>query len=137
MLGLGLSWTLFDGFANSAKAAQYVSDANKMDLAYHTLTNLIEIEIRSDIKDCSAADSNYVASQVMFNAAKESYELTNSNFKQGSGQFADLQLSDETLRQAELGLVNAKYRQIRSRAALMIAMGQDIVQLNSEKDNSK
>jgi outer membrane protein len=133
MVGLGLSWTLFDGFSSSAKASQYISDANKLDLAYHSLSSVIEIEIRSDIAECSAADSNYAASQVMFNAAKESYDLTNSNFRQGSGQFADLQLSDEMLRQAELGLVNAKYRLLRSRAALMVAMGQDIVPLDSDK----
>ena len=51
-------------------------------------------------------------------AAKESYNLTEDNFKQGSGQFADLQLAEERLRQAEQGLINARYRLLRSRAEL-------------------
>ena len=110
-LGVGAQWTLFDGFANSAKAAQYMSDANKLEIAASTMGKMIEIEVRSAILECSAADSNLNSSREMFSAASETYELTNSNFKQGSGQFADLQLADETLQQAELGMINARYRQ--------------------------
>lgn len=129
-IGVGAQWTLFDGFANSAKAAQYASDANKLEIAYTSVSKMIEIEVRSAISECVAADSNLNASKEMFNAAAESYDLTNTNFKQGSGQFADLQLSDELFQQAELGLINARYRQVRSRAALLVAMGREIVPLN-------
>ena len=128
-LGVGAQWTLFDGFANSAKAAQYMSDANKLEIAASTMGKMIEIEVRSAILECSAADSNLNSSREMFSAASETYELTNSNFKQGSGQFADLQLADETLQQAELGMINARYRQTRSRAALQVAMGKGIIEI--------
>ena len=129
-IGVGAQWTLFDGFASSAKAAQYVSDANKLEVVYSTMANGIEIEIRTAITECAAADSNFAASKEMLMAAQESYDLTNSNFKQGSGQFADVQLADELLMQAELGLTNAQYRLVRSRAALRVAMGNDIIALN-------
>jgi outer membrane protein len=128
-LGLGAQWTLFDGFANSAKAAQYMSDANKLEIIASTMEKMVEIEVRSAILECSAADSNLISSREMLNAATETYDLTNNNFKQGSGQFADLQLADETLQQAELGTFNAKYRQTRSRAALQVAMGNDIIKI--------
>jgi|WetSurMetagenome_2_1015567.scaffolds.fasta_scaffold00008_106 outer membrane protein len=128
-IGVGASWTLFDGFANSAKAAQYQSDATKLDIVASTMSKMVEIEVRSAILECSAADSNIVSSREMYKAAQEGYDLTSSNFKQGSGQFADVQLADETLQQAELGVTNAKYRQIRSRAALLVAMGRDIVKI--------
>jgi outer membrane protein TolC len=128
-LGVGAQWTLFDGFSNSAKAAQYQSDANKLEIVASTMDKMVEIEVRSAILECAAADSNINSSKEMFNSAQEGYELTNSNFKSGSGQFADLQLSDETLQQAELGMINARYRQVRSRAALLVAMGNDIVKI--------
>jgi outer membrane protein len=131
-LGIAAQWMLFDGFANSAKAAQYASDARKLDIAATTVSKMVEIEIRSAILECSAADTNLSSSQEMLKAAEETYELTNSNFKQGSGQFADLELADETLQQAELGLINARYRQIRSRAALLVAQGKNIVTINQE-----
>jgi outer membrane protein len=126
-LGVGMQWTFFDGFAYNAKAAQYASDARKLEIARNELAKYIEIEVRTAIAECSAADSNLTAAKEMYEAAKEGYDLTNSNFKQGSGQFADLELADEQLMQAELGLVNARYRQLRSRAALQVAMGNDIV----------
>jgi len=129
-VGLGAQWTLFDGFANSSKAAQYESDATKLEIACNSVSKMIEIDVRSAIIECLAADSNYSASLEMFSSASESYDLTNSNFKQGSGQFSDLQLSDELLQQTELGLINARYRQVRSRAALLIAMGREIISLN-------
>jgi outer membrane protein len=129
-LGVGAQWTLFDGFSNSAKAAQYQSDANKLDIFVSTMEKMVEIEVRSAILECSAADSNLSSSKEMLNAALETYDLTNSNFKQGSGQFSDLQLADETLQQAELGIINARYRIVRSRAALLVAMGNEIVKLN-------
>jgi outer membrane protein len=128
-LGIGIQWTLFDGFAYSAKAAQFSSDARKLEIAKTELSKYIEIEMRTAIAECAAADSNFAASQEMFAAAKESYDLTNSNFKQGSGQFADLQLADEQLLQAELGQSNARYRLLRSRAALQVSMGNDIIEI--------
>jgi HAE1 family hydrophobic/amphiphilic exporter-1 len=129
-LGIGAQWTLFDGFANSSRAARYESDAHKLEITYNSFAKMIEIDVRSTTIECLAADSNYIASQEMFGSATESYDLTNSNFKQGSGQFSDLQLSDELLQQSELGLFNARYRQMRSRAALLIAMGREIISLN-------
>lgn len=129
-LGIGAQWTLFDGFANSAKAAQFTSDANKLDIAYETLSKAIEIEIRSDIRNCAVYDSMYEASKEAYEAALESYNLTNDNFKLGSGVFSDLKLSDESFRQAEVGLIQARFNQMRSRAALLIAMGREIISLN-------
>jgi outer membrane protein len=133
MVGIGASWTLFDGFSYSAKAAQYASDAEKLEIAASMLRKGIEIEIRDAILESKAADSNLIASQQMFSAAREAYDLTYDNFKQGSGQLADLQRVDDQLQLAELGLINARYRQIRSRAALLVAMGQNIITIDSEE----
>jgi outer membrane protein TolC len=132
-VGVGAQWTLFDGFFNSSKATQYLSDADKMDILHAEISKSVEIEIRSDLAECRAADSNFSASVESFNAAQESYDLTNSDFKQGSGRFADLLLADETLQQTELGVTTARYRQLRSRAALLIAMGKDIVTIHREE----
>jgi outer membrane protein len=128
-VGIGVQWTLFDGFAYSAKAAQYASDARKLEIAKSELSKYVEIEVRTAIAECAAADSNLAAAKEMYAAAKEGYDLTNSNFKQGSGQFADLQLADEQLLQAELGQANAQFRLLRSRAALRVSMGNDIIEI--------
>jgi outer membrane protein TolC len=131
-IGAVMSWQFFDGFANSAKAAQYQSDVNKLDLAKSTIAKMLEIEIRSAIQECAAADTNINASQEAFAAASESYDLTSSNFAQGSGQLVDLQQSEERLRLAEMGKLSARYRYMKSRAALQVAMGKDIIKLEDK-----
>jgi HAE1 family hydrophobic/amphiphilic exporter-1 len=132
-VGVGMQWNLFDGFSNSSKAQQFLSDARKLEIAHKAVRNLVEIEIRSAISECAAADSNQAASRDMLAAAREGYDLTSENFKQGSGQFSDLQLAEERLQQAELGRTSAQYRWIRSRAALRVAMGLDIIKVEAKK----
>jgi outer membrane protein len=131
-VGIGLQWNLFDGFANNALSRQYRSDARKLELARDATAKMIEIEVATALIECTAADSNEAAMEEVLAAARESYNLTSDNFKQGSGQFADLQLAEERLRQAELGLTGARYRLLRSRAAILVAMGKDIVTVTKE-----
>jgi outer membrane protein len=132
-VGVGLKWTLFDGFANNSLSRQYRSDERKLEIARTAVAKTIEIEISTALIECTAADSNLAAIEEVLSAARESYSLTNDNFRQGSGQFADLQLAEERLRQSEMGIVSARYRQLRSRAALLVAMGKDIVKIDEEE----
>jgi outer membrane protein len=132
-LGLGAQWTLFDGFSNSAKAAQYQSDANKLEIIYNLQVKGIESNVRSWIAECVAQDTNYAASKERYESASQSFDLTNSNFKQGSGQFADLKQADELLRLSEMGMTSALYLLVRSRAGLMVAMGQDIIKIDQNQ----
>jgi outer membrane protein TolC len=126
-VGVSLAWTLFDGFQNSSKAAQLLSDSRKLAIVEQSLKKAAEIEIRSAMGECGAADSALGASQEMYTAASEAFDLTNSNYRQGSGSLTDLQRVDEQLQIAEFGLISARYRQVRSRAALLVALGRDII----------
>jgi HAE1 family hydrophobic/amphiphilic exporter-1 len=126
-VGVGLQWNFFDGFANGSLSRQYRSDARKLRLVRSAAAKAIAIEVAAARIECTAADSNLAATEEMLAAAQESYNLTRDNFRQGSGQFADLQLAEELLRQAEMGITGARYRQVRSRAALLVAMGNYII----------
>lgn len=128
-VGIGLSWNIFDGFENRAKSEQYRSDARKLELATKAFYKMIELEIDTALAEIDAADSNMVASVEMLNAAKEAYELTDDLFKQGSGEFVELQQAEERLSMAEMGIMFSRYRLKRSRAALVVAMGLDIIKV--------
>jgi HAE1 family hydrophobic/amphiphilic exporter-1 len=132
-LGVGAQWTLFDGFSNSAKAAQYQSDGNKLDIIYNLQVKGIESTVRSWIAECVAQDTNFVASKERYESASQSFELTNNNFKQGSGQFSDLKQADDLLRQSEYGVTSALYLLVRSHAGLLVAMGQDIIKIDENQ----
>jgi outer membrane protein len=126
-VGVGLQWRIFDGLSNSIKAEQYRSDARKLEAARDAIKKMIEIEVVSALAECAAADSNRIASTEILAAAREGYELTNTNFKGGSGLFVEVQDADERLMLAEIGDLQARCRFIRSRAVLQVAMGKDIL----------
>ncbi|MBN1982649.1 MAG: TolC family protein [Chitinivibrionales bacterium] len=132
LIGVGLQATLFDGFAHSAQSAQYQSDARKLQIMRHSAGHMIEIEVLTAMAEIAAADGNKTASQELLAAAREAYELTHENFKSGSGQFFELQSSEERLRLAEMENKNAYYRLLRSKAAFLIAMGNDIVSMEEK-----
>ncbi len=126
-VGVGLQWTMFDGFANSSKARQYQSDSRKLAITRNMLLKALAIEIDAALTSCVTADSAVVASEAALAAMKEVYQLTYDNFKQGSGQFTELQLAEERLRQCEFAIVSAKCTKIRNRAVLLVAMGKTII----------
>lgn len=129
MIGVGLNWQFFDGFENSSKSQQYRSDARKLEIASKAIWKSVELEIDTLLAEYDAADSNLVASQEMLRAAGEAYDLTSELFRQGSGQLSELQQAEERFSLAEMGIIYAHYRVKRSRAALLIAMGLDIIKV--------
>jgi HAE1 family hydrophobic/amphiphilic exporter-1 len=131
-VGVGLMWTMFDGFASTSKARQYQSDSRKLVITYNMLLKALEIEIDAALTSCVTADSAVVASEAALAAMKEVYQLTYDNFKQGSGEFTELQLAEERLRQCEFAIVSAKCTKIRNRAVLLVAMGKNIIQVEGK-----
>jgi len=130
--GVALQWNIFDGFASNAKANQYKSDSRKLDISKQQALKYLEIAVESALTECSVADSSLIAVTSAYQASQEAYRLTNDNFKQGDGQFADLQLAEERLFQGELMIMNARCRQIRSRAALLVTMGKTIISMEGK-----
>src|SRR5512133_3097845 len=74
-VGVGLQWTMFDGFANSAKARQYQSDSRKLSITRNMLLKVLAIEIDAALTSCVTADSAVVASESALAAMKEVYQL--------------------------------------------------------------
>jgi outer membrane protein TolC len=131
-LGLAMQWDFFDGLANRSKYQGYMCDSRKLQIASQSVRKSIEIEIETCISEYNAADSNLMATRELLGALKEAYDLTSETFKQGSGQITELQLAEERLGLAEFGIINARYRVIRSRAALMVAMGRQIITMEEQ-----
>jgi outer membrane protein len=131
-VGVGLQWQMFDGFASSAKAQQYQSDSRKLEIVKKEVLKYLEIEIENTLSECSVADSNLIVSNKVYEALQEAYQLIEDNFKHGDGQFTELQLAEERLRQCELNIFNARYRQMRSRAALLVTMGRTIIPMEGK-----
>jgi len=129
-VGVGLTWNLFDGLATTSKAQQIESDARTLEITETKIQKMVRIEIETAFEERDAADSAYQAADQAVAAAREAVELLTQDFRAGKGAVTDLLQAEEGLRNAEFGVLNARYQLARSRAALRVALGMDL--LNQE-----
>jgi outer membrane protein len=126
-VGIGLNWPLFDGFALASQAKQIQSDANSLGLNARQARKLAQIELDGVFREYQAADTALAASEQAVAAAKEAQALLSQDFRAGKGQLTDLLSAEESLRNAEFGVLGARYQHIRSAAALRLAMGKGLI----------
>jgi outer membrane protein TolC len=126
-VGLGLTWTLFDGFDNLSRARQIESDARTLKLNEDMLRKGIRMEIESAYRDYRASDTALAAAEQAVRAAREAQEMLSEEFRAGKGQITDLLSAEEALRQTEIGVLAARYQRVRSQAALRLALGKGLI----------
>jgi outer membrane protein len=126
-IGLGLRWPLFDGFSFAAKAQQMESEARSLGLTARQMRKLTQVEIESAYRDYQATDTAQAAAEQAVQAAQEAQAMLSEDFRAGKGQLTDLLDAEQALREATLGVLNARYASVRSRAALRLAMGKGLI----------
>ncbi len=131
-VGVGLTWSLFDGLGNRAKARQYDSDVRTLAANERQARAYAEIELQSAHREILAADTAYLAAQQARDASTEALDLISQDFRAGSGQLTDLLAAEEGLRNAEFSLLAARYQKVRAAAALHLAMGMDLTKETSK-----
>jgi outer membrane protein TolC len=131
-VGVGLTWPIFDGLANSSKARQYDSDARALAVNERRARAFARIEVEGARREAAAADTALSAARQARDAAAEALELISQDFRAGAGQVTDLLSAEEGLRNAELGLLAARYQNTRARAALRVSLGLDLIEGGSK-----
>ncbi len=126
-IGVGLRWPLFDGFAFAAKAQQVESEARSLGLTARQARKLTQVEIENSFRDYKAADSAQAAAEQAVLAAQEAQAMMTEEFRAGKGALTDLLGVEQSLREASLGVLNARYASVRSRAALRLALGKGLI----------
>lgn len=126
-VGIGLNWPLFDGFGLHSQAKQIRSDARSLGLTTRQTRKMVQIEIESAFREYQAADTALAAAEQAVSAAKEAQALLSQDFRAGKGQLTDLLSAEEQLRNAEFGVLGARYQHIRSAAAMRLALGKGLI----------
>jgi len=126
-VGIGLNWPLFDGFGLLSQARQVQSDARSLGLSARQTRKMARIEIEGAYLEFKAADTALAAAEQAVSAAKEAQALLSEDFRAGKGRLTDLLQAEESLREAEFGILGARYQQVRSEAALRLAMGKGLI----------
>ncbi|MEO7424447.1 MAG: TolC family protein [Fibrobacteria bacterium] len=126
-VGIGINWPLFDGFGLSAQAKQLKSDARSLGITTRQVRKMALIELGGEYMEYRAADTALAASEQAVAAAKEAQALLSEDFRSGKGQLTDLLSAEESLRNAEFGVLAARYQHVRTAAALRLAMGKGLI----------
>lgn len=126
-VGIGLNWTLFDGFGSKAKATEKRIQARILDQQALQLQRQIQTETSRLLRESEVALQNQKAMEQMQLALSESMDLTQREFKSGKGILSDLLGLEESLSQTQLALLQAKWQEIRAKAQLNYVLGQDLV----------
>lgn len=128
-VGLGMQWSIFDGFEQSSKAGEVRAAVRQMEVRENDLERMIEIEVDNALLDRISADSSLAAAREGVAAATEAREWFARNFASGDGQLSDLLQAEENQRLAELGLLIARLERTKAAAKLAAVQGYDLITL--------
>jgi outer membrane protein TolC len=122
-IGIGLSWNLFNGFAdhvNVQKSKINLKNA-RLDLADYKRT--LRSDIRNLYNSYNALLEIVKIDQKSLEAAREEYRLANERYRLGSGTSLELREAQVNLTEAEQVLVAAEYNAIITYIELYEAIG--------------
>ncbi|MCX7785513.1 MAG: TolC family protein [candidate division WOR-3 bacterium] len=124
-LGVGLSWSIFDGFSTQSKVKQANIAIKQHALKLQELVNSIESEVKQAHSDWILAKQNLEISRKSLSATQSAYQLTKLQYEQGRTSYFFLQQKENELTQAENNLLNALYNLRNAEAKLAFTVGRN------------
>ena len=96
LVGLQLSWNIFDGLKSKSESEKYKSEVSKTQAELLQYTKQSELELSKASRAVQDADSKIIFTQKAWEQSKEAYRIRKNRYEQGLEKSADL-LSAETL----------------------------------------
>ena len=127
-VGVGLSWSFFDGGKRKAQVAQLASQQDQLEWQIAALYNQVEQEVESALSDYEAALSRLDAAEISAQAAREANRVAQENYTEGVALQTDLLQAQERQISAEVIRVQAYYsaRIIAARLARAVGLQADV-----------
>ena len=104
-LGLGLSWTIFDGGAREAEARENDARVAEAAAARHAAENKARDELARAMLDLDSARASKVKAEEQLKLARESFQLARVNFQAGAASDLEVQEAQTALSGAETAAV--------------------------------
>lgn len=128
-IGVGMNWTLFDGWSSAGETGQARAAERSMDVNIASFQRGIDIAVDNYLHDREAADTGLASASEGVAAAREAYQLYQTNFKAGSGALSDVLSAEDDLRSAELGWFSARLDRTKACIHLTLVQGKDLLAL--------
>lgn len=96
LVGLQLSWNIFDGLKSKSEQEKYKSERSKAQTEIEQYTKQSQLELNKAARSVHDADSKVTFTKQALEQSKEAYRIRKNRYDQGLEKSADL-LSAETL----------------------------------------
>ncbi len=96
MVGLQLSWNVFDGLKSKSEQEKYKSERSKTETEIEQYTKQSQLELNKAVRSVQDADSKVTFTKQAWEQSREAYRIRKNRYDQGLEKSADL-LSAETL----------------------------------------
>lgn len=102
LLGLQLSWNLFDGLKSKSEQAAFHAERNKAKAEIEQYTQQSELELKQAVRQIIDADYKVTTAQSAWEQSKEAYRIRKNRFEQGLEKSSDLLTAETLMSQKEL-----------------------------------
>ncbi|WP_374446620.1 TolC family protein [Epilithonimonas sp.] len=96
LVGLQLSWNVFDGLKSKSEQEKYKSERSKTETEIEQYTKQSQLELNKAARSVQDADSKVTFTKQAWEQSREAYRIRKNRYDQGLEKSADL-LSAETL----------------------------------------
>lgn len=107
LVGLQLSWNIFDGLKSKSEQEKYKLEIEKTKTEIQQYINQNQLELNQSIRNVFDTENKVKLSQKAFEQSKEAYRISQNRYQQGLEKSADLLLSETQMSQKELEYINA------------------------------
>jgi outer membrane protein TolC len=102
LLGLQLSWNVFDGLKAKSEQEKYKTERIKAETELQQYTQQSQLEINKASRQVKDADNKVNLTKQALEQAKEAYRIRKNRYDQGLEKSSDLLVSETLMSQKEL-----------------------------------
>lgn len=125
-LRIGLSWTLFNGFAREQAIAQSSAALDYAQAQAADTRRQFDALFTQDATALFAANAQIDVASANVAAATEALRVQQERYRVGAGTLLDLETAEANLTQAEANQVQARYNYVVARAQLEALVGRSL-----------
>lgn len=107
LVGLQLSWNIFDGLKSKSEQEKYKLEIEKTKTEIQQYINQNQLELNQSIRNVFDTENKVKLSQKAFEQSKEAYRISQNRYQQGLEKSTDLLLAETQMSQKELEYINA------------------------------
>lgn len=107
MIGLQLSWNVFDGLKGNSEKLKYKAERQKAQTEIKEYTQKSQLELNEAYRNLQVAENNVTLTQKALEQSEEAYRILKNRFNEGLEKSSDLLVSETTMSQKQLAYQQA------------------------------